>query len=166
VSTDDGTRKVPTAEEVAQARAYMTGAMYGFGLLLEDWTGWADGTATILDGQGTRLIYTGDELHPFDAVISCARHTRHRVGVSWPHELDQARTDTETCGAKAPAPAAPAPAAAAPAPAAPVPAPAPAGPPAFDPPTVALHAVTTPTPLWLITRAAETPGKDRHQSAS
>ncbi|MFD0035922.1 hypothetical protein ACFVJK_48930 [Streptomyces sp. NPDC127172] len=154
-AADGGTRQTPTAEDVAQATAYMTGAMYGFGILFEHWTGWHDGTATSLDGEGTRLIYTGGEAHPFDAVIPCARHTRHRVGVTWPHELDQARTDTAACSAKAPAPE-PAPA--------PSTAPAPVA--AADPPTVALRPVTTPTPLWLITHAADTPGKDRHQSAS
>jgi hypothetical protein len=153
VTTDDGTRQTPTAEDVAQARAYMTGAMHGFGILFEHWTGWNDGTATSLDGEGTRLIYTGDGApHPFDAVIPCARHSRHRVGVTWPHDLEQARTDTAACSAKAPA--------------GPMPAPEPAPMPAFDPPTVALRTVTTPTPLWLITHAADTPGKDRHQSAS
>jgi hypothetical protein len=143
VTADDGTRQVPTAEEVAQARAYMTGAMHGFGLLLEDWTGLADGTATITDDEGTRLIYTGDELHPFDAVLPCKRHVRHRVGVTWPHELDQARADTAECSAKAPAPR-----------------------PVTDPPTTSLRLVKTPAPLWLITRAAETPGEDRQKSAS
>jgi hypothetical protein len=143
VTADDSTRQVPTAEEVAQARAYMTGAMHGFGLYLEDWTGWADGTATTTDREGTRLIYTSDELHPFDAVIPCKRHVRHRVGVTWPQELDQARTDTAACSAKAPAPQ-----------------------PVTDPPTTPLRLAKTPTPLWLITKAAETPGEDRQQSAS
>jgi hypothetical protein len=139
VTTDDGTQPVPTAEEVAQAQAYMAGAMVGFGLLLEDWTGLPDGTATITDDEGTLLIYTGGEGHPFDAVIPCARHTRHRTGVTWPAELDQARTETAACSAKAPP---------------------------VDSPTVPLRLAAKPTPLWLITRAAETPGMDRHQSAS
>lgn len=151
--TDNTPTQVPTNAEVGHASAYLSGVAYGFGLLFDDWTGLGDGTATMTDAQGTTLIYTGDELHPFDAVIPCARHTRHRLGVTSPAELDQARADTAACSAKAPAPM-------------PAPAPAPDGPPAFDPPTVAIRPVTTPTPLWLITRAAEEPGRDRHQSAS
>lgn len=147
--TTDGTpRQVPTAEEEAQARAYLSGIAYGFGILFEHWTGWGDGTATALDGEGTRLIYTGDELHPFDAVIPCNRHRRHRVGVTWPKQLDKARADTAACSAKADVQADQVD--------------------PTDPPTMAiprLRPVVTPSPLWLITRAADTPGSDRQKHA-
>jgi hypothetical protein len=144
VTADDTTPKqVPTPAEVGHARAYLAGVAHGFGLLWEDWTGIGDGTATTTDSEGTTLRYTGDELHPFDAVIPCRRHGRHRVGVTRPAQLDRARADTAACSSKAPAPA-----------------PAPA------PPAVTLRAVTKPSPLWLITRAAETPGEDRHRPAS
>lgn len=134
MTTNDPTKQVPTVAEVAQATAYMAGVAYGFGLLFEEWTGLGDGTATTGGRDGTRLIYTGDELHPFDAVIPCARHTQHRTGVSYPAELDQARTNTAECSAR--------------------------------PPTPYPRAVEKPTPLWLITRAADTPGSDRTQSAA
>jgi hypothetical protein len=125
-------KQTPTAAEEAHARAYLSGVAYGFGITFDDWTGWGDGTATtFIDDSGVHLIFTGDELHPFDAVIPCNGHRRHRVGVTWPHELDKAREVTAECSAKA------------------------------DPPTVTLRPVAKPTPLWLITRAADTPGEDR-----
>ncbi|MEE1838144.1 hypothetical protein [Streptomyces sp. SP17KL33] len=139
----DGTPKPPpTAEEEGQARAYLAGVAYGFGVPFEQWIGCADGTATTsadADDDGVRLVYTGDELHPFDAVIPCARHRQHRVGVTWPQELEKARADTARCSAM------------------------------DDPPTLPItrpRLAVTPTPLWLITRAAETPGEDRQNPAS
>lgn len=150
MNSDDTPRQVPTDAEVAQATAYMTAAARGFGILFEHWTGWGDGTATTVDGEGNRLIYTADELHVFDAVIPCARHGRHRVGVTYPHEFDKAIADTHACSSNAPQ----------------SPKPVSDPPTMSDPPTVTLRPVRTPTPLWLITRAAETPGRDRQGPAA
>ncbi|RPE39815.1 hypothetical protein EDD90_2833 [Streptomyces sp. Ag109_O5-1] len=131
-------QQAPTDEEVAQASAYLAGIAYGFGILIGEWTGQGNGTATTEDEEGTRLVFTGDEVHPFDAIIPCARHGRHRVGVTYAHQLDQARNDTAECSAEAPTPA----------------------------PAARLRAVPKPTPLWLITSVADTPGRDHHKSAS
>jgi hypothetical protein len=147
VNAGDTPKKVPTSEEVGQARAYLAGVAHGFGLLIGDWIGVGDGTALTTDAEGTTLLYTGDELHPFDAVIPCNVHRRHRVGVTWPAQLDKVRASVAECSAHA-AP------------------PAPAAPPADDPPTTTLRVVPTPTPLWLITAAAETPGTDRQRHAA
>ncbi|MDX3125336.1 hypothetical protein [Streptomyces scabiei] len=139
---DDTPKPTPTPEEEGQARAYLAGIAYGFGIAFEQWIGCADGTATTTpeaDADGDRLIYTGDELHPFDAVIPCARHKRHRVGVTWPQELEKARADTARCSV------------------------------VDDPPTLPIRRprlAVTPSPLWLITRAASTPGEDRQNPAS
>jgi len=146
--TADTPKPRPTPAEEAQARAYMYGVIYGFGILIEEWFGWPNGTASHSDGEGNRLIYTGDELHLFDAVIPCRVHGKHRVGVTYAHDFAKARADTAACSAKAPAP------------------PKPAG----DTPTMQINAPTLkppvkPTPLWLITRAADTPGKDRQKPA-
>lgn len=126
-----------SADEEAQARAYFAAASNGFFIPLGDWTGWGDGSATTAaDAEGTYLIYTpDDELHLFDAVIQCRRHKTHRIGVTWPHQLNQARAATAACSAKAPAP---------------VP---------NRPGTV------KPTPLWVITSVADTPGADRQRTA-
>lgn len=137
---DPAPRQKVTVAEEAQARAYLTGVAAGFAILFEEWIGWGDGTATTaIDTEGARLIFTGDELHAFDAVIPCKNgHRRHRVGVSYPHDLEKARATTAECSAKA----------------------------VDDPPTTSLRVVQRPSPLWLITQAADTPGNDRRQSAS
>lgn len=161
MTTDDTAKPVPTMEEVGQARAYLTGVAYGFGLLIEDWHGVGDGTALTTDKEGTTLIYTGDELHPFDVLLPCNVHRRHRVGVTWPAQLDRVRASVAECSAAAPAPADTTPA---------VPDetvevaeltdhPA-------DPATVTLRPVGTPTPLWRITAAADEPGTDRQRHAA
>jgi hypothetical protein len=159
VSTDDTAtaKQVPTMEEVGQARAYLAGVAHGFGLLIEDWHGVGDGTALTTDDEGTTLLYTGDELHPFDAFIPCTVHRRHRVGVTWPAQLDRVRAQVAECSAKAPAPV--------PALAETVEVAEMTDHPA-DPPTVTLRPVSTPTPLWLITAAAESPGTDRQRPAA
>ncbi|GAA2732106.1 hypothetical protein [Streptomyces nogalater] len=100
--TTDGSaseRPGPTPAEEGRARAYLYGIAYGFGILFDDWTGRGDGTATTTDAEGATLIYTGDEMHPFDAVIPCTRHRRHRTGVTWPADLNKARDDTAACSA-------------------------------------------------------------------
>ncbi|MFD0393418.1 hypothetical protein ACFQ3Z_16430 [Streptomyces nogalater] len=89
----------PDAGGGGRARAYLYGIAYGFGILFDDWTGRGDGTATTTDAEGATLIYTGDEMHPFDAVIPCTRHRRHRTGVTWPADLNKARDDTAACSA-------------------------------------------------------------------
>ncbi|MFI5814904.1 hypothetical protein ACIA7S_28595 [Streptomyces sp. NPDC051643] len=149
-ATTDPTDRVsvPAAEE-AQARAYLTAAAAGFGILFEHWVGWGDGGAITVDGQGNRLMFTGDELHPFDAVIPCARHRYHRTGVTYPHEFDAAITATAECSKAAP----------------PRPHRVP-DPVTGDTPTLRLRRVVKPTPLWLITHAADIPGRDRKRSAS
>lgn len=96
------TAAVTPAEE-ARARAYLHGIAYGFGILSDDWIGFDNGTAKTTDDEGTTLLYTGDEVHPFDALTPCARHGRHRTGVTWPADLDKARDDTAACSALAPA---------------------------------------------------------------
>lgn len=144
MNADDTPRDAPTDAEVAQATAYMQGVARGFGILFQHWTGWGDGTATTVDGDGNRLIYTGDELHLFDAVIPCARHGRHRIGVSYYRQFAQAIADTHACSVKAP----------------------PKPKPTADPPTVCLRRVGRPTPIWVITKAAETPGNDRQKPAA
>ncbi|MFE5037108.1 hypothetical protein [Streptomyces sp. NPDC056683] len=92
-----------TPEEEGQARAYLAGIAYGFGLTFGDWVGLPDGTATITDTAGTTLIHTGGEGHPFDAIVPCARHRQHRAGVTWPADLDKVRDDAAICSALAPA---------------------------------------------------------------
>ncbi|NUR01293.1 MAG: hypothetical protein HOY79_33655 [Streptomyces sp.] len=148
MSDDTAPKQQPTAAEEAQARAYLAGIAYGFGVLMEDWFGWQDGTATTSDKHGNRLIYTGDDPHPFDAVIPCNRHRRHRVGVTYAHDLTKALADTALCSAKAPV----------------------SPKPQADPPTVLLRAVTprpavTPTPLHQVSRLADIPGRDRQKPA-
>ncbi|MFG3287338.1 hypothetical protein ACGF3G_00750 [Streptomyces sp. NPDC048179] len=92
-----------TPEQEGKARAYLAGIAYGFGLDINDWVGLDDTTATTTDAEGTTLIHTGGEAHPFDAVVPCARHRQHRVGVTWPADLDKVRDDTAACSALAPA---------------------------------------------------------------
>jgi hypothetical protein len=164
VSTDDTAKQVPTMEEVGQARAYLAGVAHGFGLLMEDWIGIGDGTALTTDEEKTTLLYTGDELHPFDALIPCNVHRRHRVGVTWPAQLDKVRASFAECSANAPAPADTTPAETD-APAETVEVAEMSDHPA-DPPTVTLRPVSQPSPLWLITAAAETPGTDRQRPAA
>ncbi|MFF1284362.1 hypothetical protein ACFVY4_26920 [Streptomyces sp. NPDC058299] len=131
----------PTPAEVGRARAYLTAAAHGFHILLEDWTGIGNGTATTTDKQGTTLLYTGDELHPFDALVPCTRHGRHRVGVTWPAQLDKALADTAACSAQAPAPAA-------------------------GPSTGTVRLAQQPSSLWLINRAVESLDEDRQKPAA
>jgi hypothetical protein len=126
-------QQAPTPAEEGQARAYLTGVAHGFGILLDDWTGLPDGTATVTDDEGTTLIFTGGPI-PFDAVMPCRRHGRHRVAVTHPADLDQARTDTAVCSA------------------------------ATDTPTVTLRLAARPSPLYLITRAARGGGRDQTAS--
>lgn len=157
MSVVDNVRQIPTNAEVGQAYAYIQGIASGFGIIFDDWTGIGDGTAKFTDGEGTTLLYTGDELHKFDAIIPCAVHRMHRYGVSTPEQLADVRAATAECSAKAPAPTPP---------------------PAADPPTVMLRIVEDPAaptdvtgpppvpPLWLITRAADTPGRDRQKSTA
>ncbi|MEU2426972.1 hypothetical protein ABZ619_39170 [Streptomyces sp. NPDC007851] len=152
MSTPDNVRQMPTNAEVGQAWAYVQAIASGFGIVdIEAWIGQGDGTASYTDEEGTTLLYTGDEMHKFDAILPCNVHRRHRYGVSTPEQLDEVRAITAECSATAqePRPA-----------------------PATDTPTVALRTVedpatvdpeppATPAPLWLITRAADTPGHDR-----
>ncbi|MGR3875729.1 hypothetical protein ACUXZZ_45170 (plasmid) [Streptomyces graminifolii] len=159
MSTVDTVRQIPTNAEVGQARAYFQGIVSGFSIVLDDWTGIGDGTAKFTDAEGTTLLYTGDELHQFDAIIPCAVHRIHRYGVSTPEQLDEVRATTAECSAKAaPAPVPP--------------------PPVDDQPTMTIRVVTdpdapavsepplTPVPLWLITHAADTPGLDRQTTTA
>jgi len=157
VSDVDSVRQIPTNAEVGQAWAYFQGVVSGFAIVLDDWIGIGNGTAKYTDAEGTTLLYTGDELHKFDAIIPCAVHRMHRYGVSTPEQLDEVRAVTAECSAKAPAPTPP---------------------PAADPPTMLLRVVEDPDapadapgpppvpPFWLITLAADTPGRDRQTSAA
>jgi hypothetical protein len=157
VSTPDNVRQIPTNAEVGQAWAYFQGVVSNFGIVLDDWVGQGDGTAKFTDDEGTTLLYTNDELHKFDAIIPCNVHRLHRYGVSTPEQLDEVRAVTAKCSAAAP-PRRPAPA------------------PVDDAPTMTLRIVedpaTTapapacPTPLYLITQAADTPGQDRQNPAA
>ncbi|MEW2302048.1 hypothetical protein AB0958_19080 [Streptomyces sp. NPDC006655] len=151
MSTPDNVRQIPTNAEVGQAWAYVQGIASGFGIVMDDWIGCDDGTAKFTDDEGTTLLFTGDEMHKFDAIIPCNVHRRHRYGVSTPAQLDEVRAATAECSAAAPAPR-PAPVADTPTMTLRI---------VEDPAAAAPEAPDPPAPLWLITRAADTPGRDR-----
>jgi hypothetical protein len=133
----------PTPAEVGRARAYITGVANGFGIQLEEWTGIGDGTARVTDRHGTTLLFTGDELHPFDALSPGPRHGRHRIGVTWAAQLVKARADTAAC-ARTPAPTT-----------------------AADTPASPARPAQKPSPLWLINRAAaQTPDEGQQKPAA
>lgn len=137
------TKQVPTWEEVGQARAYMTGVAHGFAFLFEQWTGWPDGTAVTPEAaDGTRLIFTGDELYKFDVLIPCTRHQQHRLGINYPDELTKARQQVSECSASPTVTALP---------------PLPRRRPRVTP---------QPSPLHVVSRFAEALTDDRGQSAS
>lgn len=134
-------RQTPTPAEEAQARAYLTGIAAGLGIGFDTWTGHPDATASAQLGDGAALLYTGDELHPFDLLAPCpGSHSRHRAGVTSRADIARVLADTAECDTAEEPPA--------------------------DTPTLRLRPpAQTTTPLWLITQAANTPGLDRRLTA-